>query len=163
MCDDKTWELIKAEYIAGGMSYADLAQKYGVPKGTIGKKAAAQGWTALQKRVRNETETKVASSIADNQADHFVKLYGMADRFQERMQELLDMPVRNGRDAHDMVDALNGTVQLLRDLYGLPSEQQLQGRERLKIMREQLEIQKKQQAIASGEDVPQERWVIDYG
>ena len=92
-----------------------------------------------------------------------MKLYGMADRFQERMQELLDMPVRNGRDAHDMVDALNGTVQLLRDLYGLPSEQQLQGRERLKIMREQLDLQKKQQAIASGEDVPQERWVIDYG
>ena len=39
MCDNKTWELIRAEYIAGGTSYAQLAKKYGVSKSLIGKRA----------------------------------------------------------------------------------------------------------------------------
>ena len=41
MCDSKTWELIKAEYITGGVSYAQLARKYGVSKAAIQRRGAA--------------------------------------------------------------------------------------------------------------------------
>lgn len=58
---------------------------------------------------------------------------------------------------------MNGTVQLLRDLYGLPSEQQLQGRERLAIMREDLQLKKQQLERENETNDDIERWVVEMG
>ena len=33
------WEKIRAEYIAGGISLRELAQKYGINRGAVGRKA----------------------------------------------------------------------------------------------------------------------------
>ena len=63
MCDDKTWELIKAEYIAGGMSYASLAKKYGTSKTAVCRRATAEGWQQLVDRVRTDTGTMVADQV----------------------------------------------------------------------------------------------------
>lgn len=48
MCDDKTWALIKAEYIAGGTSYAALAEKYGISKASIQRRGMSDGWQNLR-------------------------------------------------------------------------------------------------------------------
>ena len=101
MCDPKTWEMIKAEYIAGGMSYAALAKKYGTSKAAICRRATAEGWKQLMERVRNETETRVQEdivpAIVEQRVDRFRTMYALADTFQNRLVELLDLPMKNGR------------------------------------------------------------------
>lgn len=61
------------------------------------------------------------------------------------------------------MDALNGTVQLIRDLYGLPGEQQMQGRQRLELMRRDMELKERQQQKEDEQESVIENWVIEYG
>ena len=97
MCDQKTWELIKAEYIAGGTSYAALAKKYGVSKASIQRKGVADGWQQLRETIRTETESAVQAHVVEAKVDRFMQLYEMADTFQARLRELMDLPIKNGR------------------------------------------------------------------
>ena len=48
------------------------------------------------------------------------------------------MPLRNGRDAHDLGDALLDAIKIIRELYNIPDETQLQNREKLGIMHEEM-------------------------
>ena len=49
------WEKIRAEYIAGGISIRELAQKYGINRGAVGRKAKSENWA----EERAKTVTKV--------------------------------------------------------------------------------------------------------
>lgn len=49
------WERIRAEYIAGGASMRGLAEKYGLTKDAVARRAKAEGWGAE----RDKTATKV--------------------------------------------------------------------------------------------------------
>lgn len=42
------YALIKEKYLMGGKTHAELAQEYGVPVGSIRRKAAAEGWKKLR-------------------------------------------------------------------------------------------------------------------
>ena len=63
------WRKIKAEYIAGGISQRALAEKYGVSRTLVMRKANKEKWT--EKRAAAETkamqivEQKTAEEIAD--------------------------------------------------------------------------------------------------
>lgn len=65
-----SWRRIKAEYIAGGISQRALAEKYGVPWGTMRTKANKEKWNAkriaAEKKAMQNTEQKTADEIADN-------------------------------------------------------------------------------------------------
>ena len=158
MCDEKRWKRIKTEYLKGGTSYAKLAQKHGLTKNIIAKRARAEGWADSRTRIGHDVDTRVEASIADQQVDRFMKMYALADRFQDQIGELMAGELRSGRDAHDLGDALLDAVQLIRDLYNLPNEQQRQGRERLAIMREDLVMRKQEQQ--KDESAEQTAWVI---
>lgn len=59
--DVPDWERIRAEYIAGGISLRDLAQKHGVTRSAIGRRASAESWT----EERDKTGTKVRQKTED--------------------------------------------------------------------------------------------------
>ena len=64
------WRKIKAEYIAGGISQRAIAKKYGVPFGTLQKRARVEKWhtkrqNADDKAVEEVTQ-KTAEIVADN-------------------------------------------------------------------------------------------------
>ena len=64
------WRKLKAEYIAGGISQRQLAEKYGVPWGTLRKQANVGKWNekrkAAEKKAEQKVEQKTAEAIADN-------------------------------------------------------------------------------------------------
>ena len=43
------WAAIRAEYLAGGIGQAALAQKHGVKPGALKRLAKEEGWTALRR------------------------------------------------------------------------------------------------------------------
>ena len=89
------WRKIKAEYIAGGVSQRALAEKYGVSRTMVMKKAVAEHWT--QKRAETEARTieKVSQITADEVADNAV----MLQRIKAKLLRKLDTMVDNYPDA----------------------------------------------------------------
>lgn len=63
------WNAIRAEYI-GGKSIRNLAQKYGVSKTCIGKKCAAENWTAARSDAADEARTKAVQKTAEIASDN---------------------------------------------------------------------------------------------
>lgn len=65
-----SWRKVKAEYIAGGISQRALAEKYGIPWGTMRTRANKEKWNAKriasEKRAMQKTEQKTAEAVADN-------------------------------------------------------------------------------------------------
>jgi transposase-like protein len=66
------WNTLKAEYIAGGISYRELAEKHGVSESTLKKKAAKERWAELRNQAGTETELKIVDSISDINAEKAV-------------------------------------------------------------------------------------------
>ena len=162
MCDKDKWEQIKAEYLEGGTSYRKLARKHGLSSSAIQRRAQDEGWKKLRDAVRVKTDAEVVELAAARNVDRFMLLYEMSDKFQERINELMDMGLKNGRDAHDMGDALLDAVQLIRELYDMPDEAQMQGRQRLELMRREQELRERQQQREEQADTDVERWVIEW-
>ena len=93
------WRKIKAEYIAGGISQRALAEKYGVSKTMVMRKANKEGWTAKRAKAESKAMEKVEQKTAETVADNAVlceqiktkllqKLSRMVDQFPEGVQEL---------------------------------------------------------------------------
>ena len=65
-----SWRKVKAEYIAGGISQRALAEKYGIPWGTMRTKANKEKWNtkriAAEKKAMQKAEQKTAEIVADN-------------------------------------------------------------------------------------------------
>jgi hypothetical protein len=64
------WRKVKAEYISGGISQRALAEKYGIPWGTMRTRANKEKWNtkrkSAEKKAMQKTEHKTAEAIADN-------------------------------------------------------------------------------------------------
>lgn len=64
------WASLKAEYIGGGISQRELAQKHNVSETTLMKKAAAEGWRAERdaayRNASEKAQQKTASAAAEN-------------------------------------------------------------------------------------------------
>ena len=64
------WNKIRAEYIGGGISYRQIAKKYGIPENTIFSRGKAEGWKSLRDKAESkgtaESIRKTAEYAADN-------------------------------------------------------------------------------------------------
>lgn len=67
------WTAIRAEYIAGEMSLAQLAEKYGVTKSAIQKKSAAGRWSDKRRQKSDEKSDKIAERLTEYSAKQKVK------------------------------------------------------------------------------------------
>lgn len=65
-----SWRKIKAEYIAGGISQQGLSDKYGVPFGTLQKRARIEKWTEKRRRAEEKAVEKVSEKTAEAVADN---------------------------------------------------------------------------------------------
>ena len=68
------WRKIKAEYIAGGISQRALAEKHGIPAGTLRKRAHLEKWNTKRKVTETKAEQKVSQKTAEAIADNAVLL-----------------------------------------------------------------------------------------
>lgn len=84
------WKRIKAEYIAGGTSYRKLAEKYGVPFGTLRKVAAKEKWTDLRSKAEAKADTKLVDTVSEKEADRAAKIINVADKLLDKISEVID-------------------------------------------------------------------------
>lgn len=64
------WNRIKAEYVAGGISQRELADKYCIPFGTMQKRARKGKWTEERTQAGEKVVEKVIQETAKKTADN---------------------------------------------------------------------------------------------
>lgn len=149
------WDRIKAEYLAGDATYAELAKKYDVSMSTLAKRATKEGWkNARQKvgeKVAKKMETRAAHAreekalkgvqltryITDLWTDNLKTLNAL---IQETPEHMLTSPgfaagiPRGLRETYDLIMEMSGKGYMNRKL---ANEQR-----KLKLEREKFEFEK---------------------
>jgi hypothetical protein len=85
------WKRIKAEYIAGGTSYRKLAEKYGVPRTNLERRAKEEKWTELRRQAEGKAEAKMVDAISEKQAAKADKIIDVADKLLNKIAEVIDL------------------------------------------------------------------------
>lgn len=84
------WRKIKAEYIAGGISQRALAEKYGIPWGTVRERANEEHWTAARKQAEEKALQKAEQKTADAVADNATRLERVKTKLLIKIERMVD-------------------------------------------------------------------------
>lgn len=99
------WERIRAEYIAGGISYRKLADKYKLQIDTVKKRAAREGWrkecAEIAPKLHQETVQKAVQKASDEASDNAAIAQRIRGKLLKRLEREIDnMPDVTGTDSH---------------------------------------------------------------
>ena len=111
------WKKARREYLAGGVSYKYLADKYGVSESYIAKISKKENWRSLRaERVEKECR-KVADSIATERAAADSLVFHTAVQLLEAIQGSVTALTQDGalfpRSAKEFSDAVRSLQQVL--------------------------------------------------
>ena len=106
------WKRIKAEYIAGGTSYRKLAEKYGVPRTAIERKAKAEKWADLRRQSEGKIEAKIVNAVSEKEAKKAVDIIDVADKLLEKAAELMETMVVDTQSFKQLTSALKDLKEI---------------------------------------------------
>lgn len=113
------WKKIKAEYVAGGVSYRELCEKHGVSESNMRKRAAKEQWTELRNSVDTKNEQLLVDKIAEETASIDEKYYKLVDKLMSKAEQVIeDMPVWQPSNLKEMATAL----KYLKECKGVKSD-----------------------------------------
>lgn len=168
---ERDWDAIQADYVAG-MSYRQLADKYGIAHTSIRYRAKADGWEKAAVQVVQKTCTKLVNAVSSDRARKMARIINAADRMSiildrvtEQLEEADKANAKNLRGLSDLAKAIATTSDTMRSLYGIPTQSQEHAQhmaeERLQLERERMEIERrKAEADGAGDDGVEVRWVM---
>lgn len=82
------WVSIRADYVSGGVSYSELAERHGVPLGSIKRHAAQEGWAANRAEMEpnryQRTVRKVLEQKADREASRLNRILDLNDTLLQK-------------------------------------------------------------------------------
>ena len=113
------WKKIKAEYIAGGVSYRELCEKYGVSESSMRKKAAKEQWTELRNTVDTKNEQKLVERLSEETVNIDEKYFKLVDKLMSKAEQVIeDMPIWQPTNLKEMATAL----KYLKECKGVKSD-----------------------------------------
>jgi hypothetical protein len=122
------WSAIKTEYITTDTSYRKLAEKYGVHKDTIHRKAKDEGWADKRRQQIDKTQTRILEKAVDMEVDRATKLLGVADLLMEKVRQRIEAV-----DPMDMGSQefrhLSATIKDLKEIQMIRSDADLREQE----------------------------------
>lgn len=85
------WLVIRNDYINGGGSYRKLAEKYGVPFGSLRTRAEKERWPELKTeqlhKISTETAQKTADVIVQKEIKRVERLMGIHDQLLDKLEQ----------------------------------------------------------------------------
>ena len=120
------WNIIKAEYVAGGTSYRKLAEKYNVSFTTLQRIAKKENWIGLRQQAEDKTETKIVNSISTKNAKKAEKIIYIADKLLDKISSTIDkMDVIDSQSIKHFTSALKD----LKEIKGFKSDADMREQE----------------------------------
>ena len=146
------WQKIKAEYIAGGTSYRKLADKYGVSRTTLERKAKDEKWSELRRQAEVKAEAKIINAVSEKSAKIDDKYFRLVDKLMSKAEETIEnLDVWSVTAIKEMSTAL----KYLKECKGVKSDADMREQEAriAKLQKEaQEEAQDKDITIVFGSD-----------
>ena len=144
------WWRIRKAYLQGGMTYKQLAEKYGVSAKTIQNRASKEGWPKEKGKIREEVGNELRARVVREKVDHLEKLMNANDALIDGLVMLATMGGKEPaklftdktgsiRSAESLAKAIQTAVMTQRDLRGLRNIDQ---KFAAKKWREQLKLEK---------------------
>lgn len=88
---DFDWTRIKTEYITTDKSsYRKLADKYGIPLGTIYKRAKKENWVELKQQSYDKKVAKTVSAVENNQVSKIERILRITDKLLDKIEKAVD-------------------------------------------------------------------------
>lgn len=113
------WKKIKAEYVAGGVSYRELCEKHGVSESNMRKRAAKEQWTELRNSVDTKNEQLLVDKIAEETVSIDEKYYKLVDKLMSKAEQVIeDMSIWQPSNLKEMATAL----KYLKECKGVKSD-----------------------------------------
>lgn len=120
------WASVKAEYIAGNIGGRKLCEKHGIPYHKFRKVSEREKWTALKAQAKQEESANIVKSVAKENAKHTLKLYAVADKLLQKIEDTLDeMDVLDSQSIKHFTSALKD----IKDIKGVKSDIDLKEQE----------------------------------
>lgn len=133
------WNKLKAEYIAGGISYRKLAEKHGVSFNTLKTIAIRENWTDLRQQADNTTTTKIVESVVEENTKHTAGIYDVADKL---LDKITDMLMQQGLTTQS-VKHLTSALKDIKEIKGIKSDIDLKEQEaRIDKLRKEIDSDK---------------------
>ena len=120
------WKRIKAEYIAGGTSYRKLAEKYGVPRTTLERKAKDEKWAELRRQAEGKAEAKIVDAVIEKSAKIDDKYFRLVDKLLDKAEETID-DVEKWHPT--LLKEMATTMKYLKECKGIKSEADMREQE----------------------------------
>lgn len=152
------WQKLKKEYVKGGVSYRQLAEKYRVSFSQLQKIAAKEKWRDLRKKTERKAEEKMVDSISDQRAEFSEKIYEAADILLEKLIEQVEKSIMIPAPA---IRQYTASLKDLKDIKDIRSDADLREQEaRIAKLRKEAEKDKEAdktiEVVFDGGDV--EEW-----
>ena len=88
---DFDWTKVKTEYITTDKSsYRKLADKYGIPLGTIYKRAKKENWVELKQQSYDKKVAKTIASVENNQIKKLERILTITDKLLDKIEKAVD-------------------------------------------------------------------------
>ena len=123
------WDKIRTEWLKGGITQKELAEKYNVRLKTIQNRASNEGWGKKKGKIREQTEQQINTRIVRARANHLEKLINIQEDVLESLAKLAEDVKKNPkmlisekgemRNAESLTRAIQTATMTQRDLYGL--------------------------------------------
>ena len=140
------WKTIETEYVTTDISHRQLAEKYGICRSTISKKATDDKWSEKRNKHRDRTVSKAVSAVGTKQAERTAKLIGVSDLLLNKVKSLLEADEELFVDTSIMKD-VSIILKNLKDIQMIRSEADLREQEaRIEKLRREAETDKGEQA-----------------
>lgn len=164
--DDIRWGVIRADYITGDESYRKLAERYGVPLGTIQRRCMVEGWKKMRDQYRADVVAGLLQKHTEEDIRHLDDLRTAASSMAVVLKDITEKVAEIAGDgginraktgaAKDVVTAIKDLTSAMRDLYGIPNTEDAA---RIRIAEERLELER--QRLEQGDDASVVRVILD--
>lgn len=121
------WNALRIEYISGGESFRTLAEKHGISKDIIARRAKAENWKDSRAEVSDRAAAKVIQNTADAIADNASIAQDIKKRLLLRLKRIEEKypadatEVRARQEGKTIVYRLRDLTSAFKDLTdGIP-------------------------------------------
>lgn len=114
------WLKLKAEYIAGGISYRKLAEKHGVSFNTMKRIAVREKWNDLRQQASEKATTKIVDKEAGKAADRLTRIVAASDSLLEAIESTINGYIAgeimlSGKD----IKSLSSAIKDIKDVQNI--------------------------------------------
>ena len=114
------WLKIKAEYIAGGISYRKLAEKHGVSFSQLKDVAVKEKWRELKEQAAEKATTKFVDKEASRAAERLSRIVAASDSLLEAIESTINGYIAgeimlSGKD----IKSLSSAIKDIKDVQNI--------------------------------------------